>query len=258
MFCISFIFHYFSSFDENVFSEENFSFGNSGFEFKKESSKSDSSPPSFNSNPASRDTQVAVEQPQDNLGYFKDDVPTFFNLRPLEQDTPKIYSTPKPKIKDIKKSAFKPPTLVERFNTPIVEPSLPYNQPSKDYQPEPVVTNVYQPEPAETNIYQPKPVVTNVYQPDQEKVVEKQELNSFKAEIQERKPEPSTKKPSLQEPKPEHKYEAKNFRAPVQAPQRNNEKHPVIRYAQLTKPKWQTLNYKNFINFSATNLLLKS
>ncbi len=239
MFCISFIFYHFSSFDENVFSEENFSFGNSGFEFKKESSKSDSSPPSFNSNPASRDTQVAVEQPQDNLGYFKDDVPTFFNLRPLEQDTPKIYSIPKPKIKDIKKSAFKPPTLVERFNTPIVEPSLPYNQPSKDYQPEPV----------ETNIYQLEPVETNVYQPDQEKVVEKQEFNSFKAEIQERKPEPSTKKPSLQEPKPEHKYEAKNFRAPVQAPQRNNEKHPVIRYAQLTKPKWQTLNCINFINF---------
>jgi len=225
LFCISFIFYHFSSFDENVFSEENFSFGNSGFEFKKESSKSDSSPPSFNSNPASRDTQVAVEQPQDNLGYFKDDVPTFFNLRPLEQDTPKIYSIPKPKIKDIKKSAFKPPTLVERFNTPIVEPSLPYNQPSKDYQPEPV----------ETNIYQLEPVETNVYQPDQEKVVEKQEFNSFKAEIQERKPE--------------HKYEAKNFRAPVQAPQRNNEKHPVIRYAQLTKPKWQTLNCINFINF---------
>ena len=190
---------------------------------------------------------MAVEQPQDNLGYFEDDVPTFFNSRPLEDDTPKIYSAPKPETKDIKKNAFKPPTLVERFNTPIVEPSLPYNQPSKPtvikdyqpepvvtnvYQPEPVVTNVYQPEPVVTNVYQPEPVVTNVYQPEQEKVVEKQEFNSFKSEIQERKPEPSTKKPTQQEPKPEHKYEAKNFRAPVQAPQRNNEKHPVIRYVQ--------------------------
>ena len=229
MFFIFLIFFYFSSFDENVFSEENFSFGNSGFEFKKESSKSVSSPPSFNSNPASRDRQVAVEQPQDNLGYFEDDVPTFFNSRPLEDDTPKIYSAPKPETKDIKKNAFKPPTLVERFNTPIVEPSLPYNQPSK-----PTVIKDYQPEPVVTNVYQPEPVVTNVYQPEQEKVVEKQEFNSFKSEIQERKPEPSTKKPTQQEPKPEHKYEAKNFRAPVQAPQRNNEKHPVIRYVHGT------------------------
>ena len=80
---------------------------------------------------------------QDDLpAFFKEDVEAvgpsgFYSPEPLKDDVfynkpargapapPKKEIFPKKRF-EAKKSSFKPPTLIERFNTPVVEPSLPF------------------------------------------------------------------------------------------------------------------------------------
>lgn len=118
------------------------------------------------------------------------------------------------------KASFKPPSLVERFSVPVVEPSIPFSPPEAMIDDKPALIKEHDefsefsaPEPPR---YAPTPGSLAPVPPYANQ--QNKPKNPVKKSI-------GGKKPVV----PEHKYEQKNYRKPVMAPNMGNQEHPIMR-----------------------------
>jgi len=203
----------------------------------------DSGPPSQTANRHFNDES----SPMDTFFRSKnDEIAAYFDSKPAKEKQPK------------NKGSFKPPTLIERFNTPVVEPSIPYSppelntskktaaKPSRPAAPALVSRNPHpshqqgglQSTPKSSNYYTTEKMVKparvnyqanqrpNYPPPPQQQQVPQLSKQALKIDASKKPTKVSaTKKPYL----PPQKYEKKNFRAPLKAPPKSSSPHPVIR-----------------------------
>jgi len=202
--------------------------------------------------PAGQLSSFSKEAQMDSFFKSKnDEIAAYFDSKPAKDTV-----QPRPQKNEPQRGSFKPPTLIERFNTPVVQPSIPYSpaelslkaptqhagrgpsrhhiqqqQPLRRTRPEVRSPTAQSPSSLSQEKQRPTEKFANPprvsYQGSQSPPAYPPKSSTPKSDG----PKPTKKPAATKKPyrPPQHKYEKKNFRAPVKVQPKNSDPHPIIR-----------------------------